>query len=323
MLTSALEHYRRQQRISATGLVAARRQWKRNPRTVAATVAAFQILAARDAAAAVPLMLEEQDISAEPVAEVDPLSVAGVASDGRPLDTLLDQAETDYQLGLMVATQIQDAARVASSLAIASRPGVTGWVRMMNPPSCSRCAVLAGKWFKWNQGFERHPKCDCRHIPAQEADYSDVRLSGDKWFHTLPTADELGAKYPNLTVKMRNEAGIYSQEDIFTKAGAQAIRDGADLNQVVNARRGMQRAQLFGRDAFTTLEGTTKRGLYGTSEAAKAAGYAGRNVGQRGAVKNYMERRTRRARLMPETIYQIADDRADAIRLLKSYGYLI
>jgi hypothetical protein len=193
---------------------------------------------------------------------------------------------------------------------------------MLNPPSCSRCAVLAGKWFGWNAGFQRHPRCDCRHIPSLEVDKYDHLFSGDKYFHSLPSAEELAAKHPDLTVKMRQQAGLYSQEDIFTQAGAKAIRDGADVTQVVNARRGMAPAQLFGRDVLITREGITRRGLYGRSQAGARDGFNVTNKGQRGAVKNYNERTAKRARLMPETIYRVAEDRADAQRLLKLYGYI-
>lgn len=292
VLDSAVEHYARQQRLTAAAVLAVQREWKRGPLAVAQVLTAFQILAARDAADSVPLMLEEQHIDAPAAGAVVATSVAGVASDGRPLDTLTDLAATYGQawLGLVAATQVQDAARSASGLSIAARPRVGGWVRMMNPPSCSRCAVLAGKWFRWNQGFQRHPRCDCRHIPSQEADYSDPRLSGDKWFHTLSPAE---------------------QDRIFTKAGAQAVRDGADLNQVVNARRGMAKAQVYGKPALITREGITVRGQYG-----RLRGDAVKQRGQR-------YRATKHVRLMPESIYDAAIDRADAIRLLKLHGFIV
>lgn len=53
-------------------------------------------------------------------------------------------------------TAIADAARMAAGVDVASRRQV-GYVRMLNPPSCSRCAILAGRWYRWNAGFARHP----------------------------------------------------------------------------------------------------------------------------------------------------------------------
>jgi hypothetical protein len=44
------------------------------------------------------------------------------------------------------------------------------------------------------------------------------------------------------------------------------------------------------------------------------------NKGPRGSEE--LQRAHRKARLMPETIYRVAEDRADAQRLLKLYGYI-
>jgi hypothetical protein len=78
------------------------------------------------------------------------------------------------------------------------------------------------------------------------------------------------------------------QDAAFTKAGAEAIRDGADMGQVVNARRGMTTASVGGQTVLATT------------------------VNAR-----------RRVRLMPEAVYQAANgDRDEAIRLLKLNGYL-
>lgn len=261
MLRSAVRHYRTQQRITAAGLVAARNAGGAGKAAV--VVAAYQFAAARDAAASVPLMLAEQNIAADPVGSVAVTAFAGVASDGRPLESLLARARNGAAFDLMVTTQIQDAARGAAGVAVAARPTVQGYVRMLNPPSCSRCTVLAGKFYRWNTGFLRHPRCDCRHVPASEDTAGDLTTNPSKYFDSLSESE---------------------QDKAFTKAGAEAIRDGADISQVVNARRGMDAAG-------TTLEGVTRR---------------------RGAPP----------RLMPETIYKVADDRADAIRLLKANGYL-
>lgn len=293
MLQSALEHYRRQQRITAAGLASARTARRRGAGRVSQVVTAFQVLAARDAARSVEDMLAEQNISVDPDAEIVPASVAGVASDGRSLDTLFEQADTDRMFDLMVATQLQDAARMVASMGVTVRDQV-GYVRMLNPPSCSRCAVLAGKWFKWNQGFQRHPRCDCRHVPARETNWHGLTTNPDDYFHSLGAAE---------------------QDRIFTKTGAQAVRDGADVGQVVNARRGMQRAQVFGQDVWRTLEGTTRRGYAYTQIGVN------RTLDRRIAGERYF--RTQNVRVMPETIYALAKDREDAIRLLKLNGFVI
>jgi hypothetical protein len=102
---------------------------------------------------------------------------------------------------------------------------------------------------------------------------------------------------------------------VFTVAGARAIGGGADVGQVVNARRGMDTAHVFGRDLQVTSEGTTKRGLYG-SRLRRAGGEFAKFPGQRYG-------RATTPRLMPEEIFRISDDRAEQLRLLRRYGYIV
>jgi hypothetical protein len=293
-LSSAAEAYATQQQITAAAVAAARRVRPQTPETIAATLAAYQLLAAQQGAAAVPATLAEQGISAQAVANVVASSLAGFSSAGYPLATMFETLQNAGQLAMLVATTVQDAGRNGASLQMAVTPSVTGYVRMLNPPSCSRCTILAGKVFKWNQGFDRHPNCDCRHIPVDENTAGDLTTDPEAYFDSLPTSE---------------------QDRIFTKAGAQAIRDGANIGQVVNARKGMHTAQInprgwipkgrlasqevFGQQVFTTTAGTTRRG-----SARKAMG-SGRPV-----------------RLMPESIYALATDRTDALRLLKLYGFI-
>lgn len=217
-LQSAREHYERQQRITARAVSAAREAQQAPPSRLAAIVALFQALAARDAVDAVPRMLTEQGVTPTSPLRVLIQALVGIASDGRPLESLMSVARPGPHLDMIVSTQIQDAARVAGGLAITARPQVAGYVRMLNPPSCSRCTVLAGRWYRWSAGFERHPSCDCRHIPANEDAANDLRTNPDTYFRSLTEAE---------------------QNKTFGKAGAQAIRDGADISQVVNVRSGM------------------------------------------------------------------------------------
>lgn len=274
--------------------------------------------------------LDELGISGvAPESAVETAALVGVASDGRALDSLMygavitskgqvaEGASTSqaWESGLSslltrLQVQVADASRAATSLHIASRRGV-GYVRMLNPPSCSRCVVLAGRFYRYNQGFDRHPGCDCRHIPANEDRAGDLRTD------------------PRLYFESRSVA---QQDKEFTIAGAQAIRDGADMSQVVNARRGMSTAQVnlagwipegklstksaYGQSIATTDEGVTRLGV--AYQAMSMAGYAERSTDVRG--RRYFKAKA--PRLMPETIYQIAEDRPDALRLLKLYGYM-
>jgi hypothetical protein len=140
---------------------------------------------------------------------------------------------------------------------------VTGYVRMIVGKTCSRCLILAGRRYQWNAGFRRHPRCDCRHVPVAEDVPGDVQTDPDAYFRSLSRAE---------------------QDDLLGKDGAEAARAGADLAQVVNARRGMYTAD----------------GRQYTREAASR----------------------QRRRLMPEQIFREAKDRDDAIRLLRLHRYI-
>ena len=283
MLASARDLDAQQKAIAHRTLIAARSARFGSLSRLVDTVATGQRFAAATALVAVPRMLAEQGIDDTADAEVQLRSLTYTASDGRSLDGLMDYTRTEEvtrgQFDRIVLTQLSDVARSASVVGAAVRPAVTGYVRMLEAPSCSRCAVLAGKFYRRNTGFQRHPKCDCRHVPSRENVAGDVTTDPAAYFDSLPKAD---------------------QDRVFTNAGAEAIRAGADVSKVVNARRGMTTAQtvtgrrrLVSRDVFG-------RPLYTTTEAAK-----------RGAV-----------RLMPESIVELAgSDRAELMRLLKSHGY--
>jgi hypothetical protein len=162
--------------------------------------------------------------------------------------------------------------------------------------------------------------CDCRMIPASEDVAKDLTTDPREYFKSLSAAE---------------------QDKTFTQAGAEAVRLGADINQVVNARRGalgltpagarltreeqktlrngldrghLQPQMLYGQPVYVTTEGTTRRGVAGSRLGAWEDGV--KRPGQR-----YRSAQT--ARLMPESIIQIAENREDAIRLLKRYGYLL
>ncbi len=120
-------------------------------------------------------------------------------------------------------TMLADTRRDVYQADIVQRPQVTGYVRMLNPPSCSRCMILAGKRFLWNQGFQRHPNCDCIHIPASEALAGDLTTDPYAYFNSL------------------SEKG---QNKLLGKYNAQAVRDGADIYRVENTRlRGLGTAK--------------------------------------------------------------------------------
>lgn len=281
-------------------------------------MAGVQFAAASAADPYTTSMLGALGVDTEASGAVEAATFAGVASDGRDLGSLLYEpviatktaigtgASTDRalatglaQLDMIVRTQTADAGRGATGTAIVARPHADGYRRMVVGRTCSRCIILAGRFYQWNQGFDRHPRCDCIHIPASEDTAEAVATDPAKIFANMSPAE---------------------QDKVFGKAGAQSIRDGADMGQVVNARRGIYTA---GGHDFTR-EGTTRRGLHG--------GYYVNEQGKlvrREQVK--ISRKDRKAgvkaprpvRLMPEEIYkQAGGDRDKALSMLRDNGYI-
>lgn len=233
-----------------------------------------------------------------------PSAFGGLASDGRPLDSLMtgaavaantasarasggnfpllkygsipqQRAAMDAEANraaqawlMMVArTQVADAGRAAvrSSMAAYDMSGV----RLANPPCCGRCAILAGRVYHWQAGFQRHPGCDCTMQPVK----GNYIAEGDD----IPLDQIRG----------------------LSKADRQAIEMGADLQRVVNAQRGMYSAEVYGKRVKATFDSTKHRdSLFPVRD------------------------NTRTVRLRPESILQYATDQPDAVRLLTKYGYI-
>lgn len=258
-LRSAEAHARRQRRLVLLLLAAIRRAFTtNNPELAVRSLAVVQHQAATEGALSVRQMLAEQRIDVPGAATVDTARIAESVGDIRGLRLVVDDLfyEDDRdRLERFAHTQAADAARVGAGVEIAQRQGVM-WVRMVNPPCCARCAILAGETYRWSDGFERHPRCDCTHIPTTENRAGDVRTDPEALFDS-------------------------GQIRGLSKADGQAIRDGADLAQVVNIRRS---------EAGLTVAGRVLR---------------------------------RGGRPTPEAIYQAAkDDRDEAIRLLREFGYI-
>ncbi|WJD99764.1 VG15 protein [Streptomyces antimycoticus] len=198
-------------------------------------------------------------------------------------------------LEMVTRTLVADAGRIADMAGMIARPRVVSYVRVVELPACARCMILAGREYSLSEGFLRHPRCDCTVAPRRPGD---------------PPPLDARDLYEQMTQAQQRRA--------FGSAAAAAIADGADVAQVVNARRGMSTGTYYGRTVQTTSEGTTRRGLYGRQRAkfAKAAGVRFGETTRAGA-------RAVSPRLMPAEIYRIADDRAHAIRLLKRNGYIV
>lgn len=205
----------------------------------------------------------------------------------------------ENSLALRSRTILADTARASSLLSAKSHSFAAHYVRMLTPPSCGRCAILAGMP-SGRKAFERHPHCDC--VAAWSTDERS-----------------LAKHYANATDYLNSLSSQDLAKTLGSQANAQAWKDGADLNQLVNAYRrsgSVRPAQLYGRTIKYTSEGTTKRGW--AYSRMKQAGYV------KGHVKYGSKYwRADRPRLMPESIYQIAgSDHAKAMRLLDNYGWL-
>jgi hypothetical protein len=273
-------------------------------------VVAGQLTAAQGAQAFVTQAMAARNAAAPLLAQARPEALAGIASDGRPLATLLFQpAITTFtafragmgeeaaallgmnQMARLVSTQIADTSRAATQVAMVTHRKCLAYVRVVHLPACGRCIILAGREYTYSTGFQRHPKCDCGMDPI------DVERWGD-----VPSPEKLVAQMSPEEQRRRLGA-----------AAVDALAKGADLAQVVNARRGMQTMTVYGRTVQATTEGTTRRGIAGKRLATDLG--AEKLPGQRYS-------RSKTPRLMPEEILRLATDREHQLRLLKKHGYI-
>lgn len=241
------------------------------------------------------LMADSGQVAVDsPLARPRTGGLAGVTHDGMPVESALGFVTVKakqavgagksprmalWSSGLWMAasinTMLADTARGAEQLQSSVYP-TGGFVRVVNGSACIRCVVLAGKWFRWNDGFERHPQCRCLHVPAGQAMGGDWVTDPYGLFNSL---DEAGQ------IKLMGSV-----------SDAQAIRDGADIFQVANARTGLSKSGRF-----------TSYGTHKTSFAAKRmpAGYK---------------------RLTPGTIYERSVtgnwSRERTLAELEKYGYI-
>lgn len=277
MLRSADLHYARTRALTERAAREARKG------DVPRVVIRHQAAAAATVTTALTAMLAEQGTPVEPEAALVPLAFT---ASPEAVANMTEQVEADWQLDRLVMSLVADAARGAESVSIATRPRV-GYVRYVSPPCCSRCAILAGKFYRWSSGFDRHPGCDCSHLATTDP-RSEYRQN------------------PHDLVDQGLVTGM-------SKADRRALADGADLNQLVNAKNGGLRRVNFGpgRTVTTTTAGTTARGI------------AGKSLGDLRKVEGSRYRTSGQMRLTPDSIYRVAgEDRDTALRLLRRHGYI-
>jgi hypothetical protein len=165
MLQSALRQYRQQQRVSLLGLRQMRKAAPRGSHTVARVLSGYQAAAVQLSLESAPQILREQGI---PLAQSYTVNGALLLSGDRSA-VLFDNAATDAAFDTLSLALIQDAGRTAAAVDMVTRSAVTGYVRTLNGPTCPRCAVLAGRFYRYSQGFQRHPRCDCLMTPTTKA----------------------------------------------------------------------------------------------------------------------------------------------------------
>lgn len=236
-------------------------------------------------------VLADQQMWVAPGGFVDPRAFAGLNPMGGNLESqLLEPAyraqrligggmkeraalkQVENQLLFMLVTNLADVSRAAAQIDVGMREGV-GYTRVVHPSACDRCIILAGKFYRWNEGFLRHPNCRCEHQATTS------KLSEGMFDDPYEVFESLSRE---------------EQDRRWGKANAEAIREGADIFQVTNAKRGMTKTRMF------TTSGTTKRGHAGSIL----------KPGQR--------------RLTPEAIrIQANGNRVKYRELLTEHGYLL
>lgn len=295
-LQQARSHHARQAGIAAAAAQVIRRMFRRRRPwgEILPTIASYQLASATAATQTMTAW------SGATQSLVNPQAFAGVSSAGFPISEPLvatidaivpapaealpapwwdevDVAGMLASIEQLIESEIQDAGRSAAGAVLAATPEWQNYVRLLVPPSCKRCVVLAGRIYRDLEGFERHPKCDCVHVPVES--WEEAHDAG--LVSSPMDAFEQG--------KIRD----------LTEAEKQAIADGADIYKVINSSSGIYTADIFGRRMKATTYGTTKRSAWRKANPSRPV------------------------RLRPESIYKIAaGDRAEALRLLRLYGYL-
>lgn len=206
------------------GLAQAYRTWTtKNWPVLTALLSWLQMEMAQAAFDNITESVAEQGLDvSEAVAQPVATAFAGYTSAGGVLSNYLEEADSIETLVRGVRTQVADVDRVAQSIGILSIPELGGYVRYLNPPSCGRCTILAGRIYPYSVGFLRHENCDCIMIPVDEDPdpnlIADPQEAFDKGLITDLTQNEI-----------------------------RAINEGARLDQVVNIRKKAAGLTVAGR----------------------------------------------------------------------------
>lgn len=199
----ALRHYRQQQRYTRKVANQVQELWRLLDagdltgswkagigRRMAEAVAAGQLASAGLADDYVDEVADAEGADPERAGSVRPSAFSGLAADGRGLDSLMylsvittkqgigggmpvdDALMSGLRQALMLSTsEVAQAGRSAVGSSMVGKRTIQGYVRVVQPPACARCVILAGKEYGWNRGFQRHPRLPLRlRSPADDAD---------------------------------------------------------------------------------------------------------------------------------------------------------
>lgn len=278
--------------------------WDNQADDIADLLSSAQVLAATNALDAQGMMMAEDGDYQPPTALINANAFGDMLMSGLPITIAVrlpaykaleligdgvDEDEAMERAGRygesMIGQAVYDAGNSAAMLDTATRRA-TGYIRYCEPGACSRCILLAGKFYRWNAGFLRHPNCHCIHRPATEQVGKGLCIDPMEAFEAMSRAE---------------------QDRRFGKYSAQAIRDGADITQVVNARRGV------------TAIG--KRGRHGREIPAYTTTGTGKGRGFNESWFHYNGGTGRR--MTPEGIYRMGLGREETLELLDQNGYLL
>jgi len=224
-LRTAERYYRFSERMAARAVRRAREARNRGSAAVAAVVVQHQAAQAREVPSAMTAMLAEQGLREIPTATLNSLAFTTAQEQVEAMLAEIQQ-DVEWELERLVSSLVQDAGRAAQAVETVTRPHIVH-VRHLNLPSCSRCAVLAGREYRWSTGFKRHPGCDCVMIPttvaAPDLTYDPEQLARDGLVRGLSKADlkaiDDGADFSQVVNVRNRKAGLVDAGQALTRAG--------------------------------------------------------------------------------------------------------
>ena len=293
-LSQARSHYERQRRIAAAALRAVRLLFSRNaPLTeVAATVTTYQLASASASSQSVALFAES------PTPLVNAAAFAGVSSAGFPVVEPII-ATIDKFVPAPAEALPDNWWADAQDFMASVEQLIVSEIQDAGRSASQTEFVARPDWTNYVRVLNP-PSCK-RCVPLAGRVYRDL-----DHFERHPLCDCVMVPVDKWE-DAHDEGYVFSPREAFDKgyisdltvAETKAINDGADITKVINSSRGLIAPTVLGHKVKATTEGTTKRAEWRRANP------------------------TRLVRLRPESIYQYAKDREDAIRLLRLYGYIL